>query len=62
MKYCPYNLKIEQVTENTYEYNDDNLNTMHTQSYQKSKTVCHALGKIVVLFMMAIVTIGDERR
>ena len=33
MKYCPYNLKIEQVTENTYEYNDDNLNTMHTQSY-----------------------------
>jgi hypothetical protein len=30
MKYCPYNFQIEQVNENIYEYNDDNLNTSYT--------------------------------
>jgi hypothetical protein len=30
MKQCPYNFQIEQVNENTYEYNDDNLNISHT--------------------------------
>lgn len=42
MKYCPYNLEIEQVNESTYEYNDDRLNTVHVHKLleKQGRTSC----------------------